>query len=127
MCIFDIISSLEGWPSGYDPYPCPLRGEGGSRKEALCSPGQLFRSPYGPRDLPCSAWARRSPAISTWAGDFRTMDKAVRPACRGERKAETNFIPALERKGELGAGDVQGAWLYSTCPQTHGVEEAPRP
>lgn len=24
MCIFDIVSSVEGWPSDYDP--CPLQG-----------------------------------------------------------------------------------------------------
>lgn len=79
LCIFDIASSLEGRPPGYDP--CPLQGRGRSPEKKPFVPGcQSFRSPYGPRDLPCSAWACRSPAISAWAGVFRTMDKAVRPA-----------------------------------------------
>ena len=92
MCIFDIVSSLAGRPPGYDP--CPLQGRGRSPEKAPSVPCcQLFRSPYGPRDLPCFAWARSSPAISTWVGDFRTMDKAVRPAYTGERKGKTNFYP----------------------------------
>lgn len=54
----------------------------------------------------CFAWVRRSFVIFIWAGDFRTMDKVVRLVCRGERKVEINFIFVLERKGELGVGDV---------------------
>lgn len=79
MCIFDIVSPLEGRPSGCDP--CPLRGRGRSPEKEPFVPGcQFFHSPYGPRALPRSAWACRSPAISTWAGGCRAMDRAVRPA-----------------------------------------------
>lgn len=89
MCIFDIVSSLEGWPSGCDP--CPLQGLRSPEKEPFVPSCRFFLSPYGPRDLPCSAWACRSPAISTWAGDFRTMDRAVRPAYR--KRGKEKFYP----------------------------------
>lgn len=122
MCIFDIASSLEGWPSGYNP-----RVREKSREEAFVPGCQFFHSLYGPRDLPCSAWARRSPAISTWAGDFRTMDKAVRPAYRGERKGKTNFILSAFCPREEGWVRSSGhAWnieVYSEHLATLGVEE----
>lgn len=92
MCIFDIVSSFQAQPSGYDP--CPLQGRGKSPNSASSVHScQLFHSPYGPRDRPCFEWARSSPAISTWAGDFKAMDKAVRPAYKRERKGKTNFYP----------------------------------
>lgn len=108
MCIFDIVSSFQGQPSGYDP--CPLQGQRRNPDKASSVHScQLFHCPYGPRDLPCFKWARSSPAISTWAGDFRAMDKAVWPAYRRERKGKTNFYPTAERKGELGTKDIHRA------------------
>lgn len=102
------------------PTPSP-RAREKSREEAFVPGCQFFHSPYGPRDLPCSAWARRSPAISTWAGDFRTMDKAVRPAYRGERKGETNFILFAFCPREEGRVGSRGhAWdieVYSKHPE----------
>jgi hypothetical protein len=97
MCIFEIVSSLERQPSGSDP--CPLQGQGRSPEKEPFVPGCQFScSSYSPRDLPRSEWALRSSAISTWVGDFSTMDKAVWPACRGERKGEVNFILSTRHK-----------------------------
>ena len=103
MCIFDIVSPLEGRPSGCDP--CPLQGRRRSpEKEPFVPGGQFFHSPYGPKGLPCSAWACRSPAISTWAGGFRAMHKAVRPAYGG-KKRRNKFYPVC-----IPPQKVRGNW-----------------
>ncbi|KAL0604237.1 40S ribosomal protein S12 [Plecturocebus cupreus] len=82
---------------------CLLRGRGRSPEKKAFVPGcQFFCSPYSPRDLPCSAWALRSPAISIWVGDFRAMDKAVRPAYRRKRKGEINIIQSASYPGGTG-------------------------
>lgn len=120
MCIFDIVSSLEGWPSGYDPRP--LQGRGRSpEKKPLFRAASFSTAPMAPGTCP----ALRGPAEALQFPHGRVISERWTKLFgqpTGEKEKEKQILSCLpsapERKGELGVGGH--AWdieVYSKHPE----------